>query len=78
MTLADIKTGATVCIDSIDTSVKGIERLMVLGLVEGTHVSLLSAALGGDPIEVSCLGAAITLRKAQARCFVVRELNPDD
>ena len=78
MTLADIKTGATVCIDSIDTSVKGIDRLMVLGLVEGTPVSLLSTALGGDPLEVSCLGAAISVRKAQAQSFVVRDLTPDD
>lgn len=78
MTLADLKKGSTVTIESIDTSRKGIDRLMVLGLVEGTPVSLLSAALGGDPLEVSCFGVAISMRKAQARCFVVTEISCDD
>ena len=78
MTLAEIKKGSTVAIESIDTTMEGIDRLMVLGLVEGTPVSLLSTALGGDPLEVSCLGAAISMRKAQAQSFVVRDLTPDD
>ncbi|MGA0264366.1 MAG: FeoA family protein [Lysobacterales bacterium] len=71
MTIADLKPGQTARIQSIDTRLPGVVRLMVLGLVEGADVRFRHAAIGGDPLEVSVFGAAISIRKEQARQFQV-------
>jgi Fe2+ transport system protein FeoA len=70
-TLSDLEPGERVeiaCIVDIDASV---ERLMVMGLVEGAEVEYVRCALGGDPLEFRVHGAAVSLRRAQARCFAV-------
>ena len=72
MTIADLKPGQTARIQSIDTRLPGVVRLMVLGLVEGANVRFRHAAIGGDPLEVSVFGAAISIRKEQAQQFQVR------
>lgn len=71
MTLADLKPGDVVRIDSIDTRDATVQRLMVLGLVEGAELEFLRSSLGGDPLEFRIFGAAISLRREQARCFTV-------
>lgn len=71
MTLADLKNGQRARIISIDTEAEGVVRLMVLGLVEGAPVRQLNAAIGGDPIEVDVMGAALSVRLEQARHFTV-------
>jgi Fe2+ transport system protein FeoA len=48
-----------------------VQRLMVLGLVEGTEIELAGTAIGGDPIEYRMFGNAISLRREQARHFLV-------
>ncbi len=77
MTLADLKIGQRARIVSIDTEPEGVVRLMVLGLVEGAPVRHLNAAIGGDPIELDVMGAALSLRREQARHFTV-ELDPGE
>ena len=49
---------------------------MVLGLVEGAELTFLRSSLGGDPLEVRIYGAAISLRRAQARHFHVITAGP--
>ncbi len=71
MTLADLKPGDRARIESIDTADPAVQRLMVLGLVEGAELTFLQRSLGGDPIEVRIYGAAISLRAEQARRFHV-------
>ena len=71
MTLADLKPGQSACIKAIDTGNPGIVRLMVLGLIEGVTVRYENAAIGGDPLEVSLFGASVSVRKQQARQFLV-------
>lgn len=71
MTLADLKPGDCVTIESIDVSDPAVQRLMVLGLVERAELTFLRASLGGDPLEYRLHGAAISLRQAQARRFQV-------
>ena len=71
LTLADLKPGDAVRIDSVDATDPTVQRLMVLGLVEGAEVSFLRASLGGDPLEFRLFGAAISLRRDQARAFHV-------
>ena len=70
-TLASLKRGQTGMIQSVDATDPQVQRLMVLGLVEGTEVELAGAALGGDPMEFRLFGNGISLRREQARHFTV-------
>ena len=70
-TLASLKPGQTGMIQSIDATDPQVQRLMVLGLVEGTEVGMAGAALGGDPMEFRLFGSGISLRREQARHFTV-------
>jgi Fe2+ transport system protein FeoA len=71
LTLADLKPGDVARIDSIDTADPAVQRLMVLGLVEGAELTFVRRSLGGDPLEIRLYGAAISLRAEQARRFHV-------
>jgi Fe2+ transport system protein FeoA len=71
LTLADLKTGDRARIESIETADPAVQRLMVLGLVEGAELTFLGRSLGGDPLEVRIYGASISLRAEQARRFQV-------
>ena len=71
LTLADLKPGDRARIDSVETADPAVQRLMVLGLVEGAEVVFLRRSLGGDPLEIRIYGAAISLREEQARRFHV-------
>jgi Fe2+ transport system protein FeoA len=71
MTLADLKPGDQVTIERIATNDPTVQRLMVLGLVEGAELTFVRASLGGDPHEFRVFGAAISLRREQARHFEV-------
>lgn len=70
-TLATLKRGEKGVIESVDATDPQVQRLMVLGLVEGTEVELAGAALGGDPMEFRLFGCGISLRQEQARQFTV-------
>ncbi len=70
-TLASLKPGQTGMIQSVDATDPQVQRLMVLGLVEGTEVEMAGAALGGDPMEFRLFGSGISLRREQARQFTV-------
>ncbi len=72
MTLADLRPGQSAVIDTIDLDDHDVTRLMVLGLVEGTTVTLSGAALGGDPLEFRLTDHAVSLRREQARRFAVQ------
>ena len=71
LTLSDLEPGDRVRIDSIDTADAAVQRLMVLGLVEGAEMTFLRASFGGDPLEFRIYGAAISLRREQAQSFHV-------
>jgi ferrous iron transport protein A len=77
VTLADLKPGETVTIESVATADPTVQRLMVMGLVEGAELTFLRASLGGDPLEFRIFGAAISLRREQAREFTVRPSTSD-
>ena len=74
MTLASLKRGQKGVIQSIDTRDPMVQRLMVLGLVEGAEVEHASCAIGGDPLEFRLFGNSISLRKEHARHFTVSPL----
>jgi Fe2+ transport system protein FeoA len=71
LTLTDLAPGESVTIESVDASDPAVQRLMVLGLVEGAVLTFIRASLGGDPLEFRLFGAAISLRREQARHFRV-------
>jgi Fe2+ transport system protein FeoA len=71
LTLLELAPGGTARIDAIDTSDAGVQRLMVLGLVEGVELTYVRSSLGGDPLEFRLYGTSISLRREQARRFTV-------
>ncbi|HEX9851991.1 MAG TPA: FeoA family protein [Woeseiaceae bacterium] len=71
MTLDSLQRGRTYVIKGVNSADPVVQRLMVLGLVEGTEIELASSAIGGDPIEYRIFGNAISLRREQARQFAV-------
>jgi len=73
MTLASLKRGEKYVIAGVHCADPDVQRLMVLGLVEGAEIELASAAIGGDPIEFPLFGNAISLRREQARHFSVSQ-----
>jgi len=52
-----------------------LQRLMQLGLVEGTEVELVRRAPAGDPIEFRVLGYSLSLRRAEARLVEINSLH---
>jgi Fe2+ transport system protein FeoA len=76
MTLAELKKGDRARIISIHAAEPAVQRLMVLGLVEGAELRCLGASLGGDPLEFRIYGSAVSLRRADARHFEIDPLTP--
>ena len=77
MTLRDLIPGQSARIESIDAKQPGVVRLRVLGLIEGVEVQYRNSAIGGDPMEVSVYGAAISIRKQQAASFRISPITPN-
>lgn len=77
-TLATMKQGDAGVIRSINVSDPHVQRLMVLGLVEGAEVACAGAAIGGDPIEFRLFGCGISLRQEHARHFQIAPLGTSD
>ena len=71
MTLTSLQRGRKYVINDVNATDPDVQRLMVLGLVEGTEVELASTAIGGDPLEFRMFGNAISLRREQAQHFAV-------
>jgi ferrous iron transport protein A len=67
MTLDQLKPGQSATVVHVVDDGPLAQRLMALGLLEGTPVAMLRRALGGDPIEIDVMGYALSLRKNEAR-----------
>jgi Fe2+ transport system protein FeoA len=67
MTLDELKPGQNATIVKISGEGPLVQRLMALGLLEGSEVSMTRRALGGDPVEVQVMGYALSLRREEAR-----------
>ena len=77
-TLANLKRGQKGIIRRVDTVDPQVQRLMVLGLVEGAEVEYAGAAIGGDPIEFRLFGCGISLRQEHAKHFEVSPVAAGD
>jgi len=67
MTLDQLKIGQRATITRLHGEGPLTQRLMSLGLLEGTPVAMIRRALGGDPLEIDVMGYALSLRKAEAK-----------
>ena len=74
MTLDELKPGQRATILRIDGDGPLVQRLMALGMLEGSEVSMTRRAIGGDPVEVQVMGYALSLRREEARRVEVRLL----
>jgi len=75
MTLADLEKGDRARITAIRAASPSVQRLMIMGLVEGAELKCLGASLGGDPLEFRLFGGAISLRREDGQHFDVTPLN---
>ncbi|RYX85866.1 hypothetical protein EON83_03680 [bacterium] len=75
MTLADLKVGNRARIVELAGEDETVERLMEMGLTEGTEFSLVRFAPLGDPLEIKTRGYHLSLRKADAANIKVEPIN---
>lgn len=66
MTLNQLGIGQKATITAIVGEGPLMQRLMALGVLEGSTVSVTRKALGGDPIEIEVMGYSLSLRLEEA------------
>ena len=71
--LSELKPGMTGEVLSLSNSGPMRQRLMDLGLVEGSRVTCLGRSLWGDPAAYEMCGAVIALRRADCEQILLRE-----
>jgi ferrous iron transport protein A len=74
MKLSELKTGDRAEVTSVAAEPAVRRRLMDLGLIRGTELQVLRFAPLGDPIEISCKGLLLTLRRNEAEGVGVNKL----
>ncbi|MBN1929215.1 MAG: ferrous iron transport protein A [Chlorobiaceae bacterium] len=76
MKLSELKAGDRAEITAVDAEPVVRRRLMDMGLVRGTELEVLRFAPLGDPIEISCKGLLLTMRRNEAEGIMVNKLEP--
>lgn len=74
MSIIDLKIGESAIIDSVVGDDRLVKRLMALGYIEGTKVTLKKSAPLGDPIILNLRGFDLALRKKDAENIRIRGL----
>lgn len=74
-TLASLAVGANGVVSEISPLCRGMQRrrLMDLGIVPGTRIEAEMSGIGGDPTAYRVRGAAIALRRDQAKLVFLKE-----
>jgi DtxR family Mn-dependent transcriptional regulator len=74
-TLASLSVGANGVVSEISPACRGLQRrrLMDLGIVPGTRIEAEMRGAGGDPTAYRVRGAAIALRRDQAKLVFLKE-----
>ncbi len=63
---ASLEVGASGVVDDVEGSDATALRLLEMGLVPGTSITLIKRAPGGDPIQLRVRGFHLSLRIAEA------------
>lgn len=72
MNLGEAPIGSQLTVARVGGERSFRRRLMELGLVPGTRVSVLGAAPLGGPLELLARGCSLSIRREEAREVVVR------
>lgn len=72
--MADLLPGQRAVVHSIEGEGPLIQRMMQMGLLEGTQIEMVRRAPAGDPIEFHILGYSLSLRACEARSVTIREI----
>lgn len=70
-TLAELAPGESGVIVSVEGSGNVRHRLVDIGVVRGTRVTMVKSAPFGDPLEVKLKGFNLSLRKAEAASITI-------
>jgi Fe2+ transport system protein FeoA len=71
-TLADLPVGGRGLVAAVNGTSGITQRLLEMGLTQGTEVEVVRYAPLGDPLEIRLWGYLLSLRKADARCVVLQ------
>ena len=74
VSLSDLSVGDTAQVEGFDDHSSYSERLMRLGLVPGTELTVQRVAPLGDPIEIRFRGFSLALRPAEAHSLILTRL----
>lgn len=75
MTLAQLAVGERARVLELGGEDETIERMMEMGMIEGTEFLVVRFAPLGDPIEIKTRGYHLTLRKAEASHIQVERIS---
>ncbi|HBC96531.1 MAG TPA: ferrous iron transport protein A [Clostridium sp.] len=75
MSICDLKPGEKGFIKNLSGDKKLVKRLLALGCIEGTEISVKTSAPLGDPIVINLRGFNLAIRKKDARNISVSNLN---
>jgi Fe2+ transport system protein FeoA len=73
-TLAALEPGDCAVVEGFTAIDALSQRLMQLGILEGTPVEMVRRAPTGDPIEIRVLGYALSLRLAEAETILISDI----
>ncbi|MEE9384687.1 MAG: FeoA family protein [Nannocystaceae bacterium] len=65
--LCDLEIGARARVHAVDSAAGLTVRLLEMGLVPGTEITLIKRAPFGDPLEFRIRGYHLSLRRSEAR-----------
>lgn len=73
MCISDLKIGEKANVDLINGNEKLAKRLLALGCVKGTEITLKRKAPFGDPLIINLRGFDIALRLCDAKNIVIQK-----
>ncbi|MGE0431475.1 MAG: ferrous iron transport protein A [Planctomycetota bacterium] len=65
-TLAALRAGQSATVRAVTGDSAIVQRILAMGLLEGSDVRVIRFAPAGDPMEVEVLGYPLSLRKSEA------------
>lgn len=71
--LDQLKPGEAGVISSLSGEEDVLLRLMEMGLIEGTPVTMVRYAPMGDPIEITARGYHLSIRRAEAAGVILQD-----
>lgn len=72
--IADLEVGESAKVSEYSDRSPYAERLLRLGLIPGTLLTLQRRAPLGDPVEIRFRGYSLVLRPAEASCLLLEPL----